>query len=456
MRARRPFRGQEKTLAPERPGTSVHARGTTLLPAAHGGHSAERHHAPAPANGGLPSRPTGTARAARSAESSGGIFAPARRAPSHHPGLAVRQHRSYSSPSSPVHPSEAPRRERCQGYAPRRALLALVVLMGMLAAACGGGGDGEVSPGRTPTLAPTTAPDLGTPTAEPPPPAEFKVAFINLQAPISSDANNVLTGETYDDRLEAIIAQLKELNPDLIAFNEASWTREHGSAISRLAKELKMEFFYARANPWYPGQSREQSDGLVKQLGFEEGELVLSRYKILRGETRALNPRTGEPGEQRVALHVVIGVPQPVGEVDVYVTHLTGGGDRTRRAQASDFATWIGATRGKGPTLVMAGSSDPQAESTYDLYPGLGLHEAGYKLQLGTCCRETPIGEQPPLKLRTDYLMAARWTPLTVRLFADQTVSRPDGTVIYASDHNGILAAFPLAGFANPAIPESR
>lgn len=384
------------------------------------------------------------------------IFAPSRRAPSHHPGLAVRQHRSYSSPSSPLSSSETLRPERCQEPRSRRTLLAFAVLFALLLGACGGGNGNGVYPERTPTPAATPTPDASSPTVEPPPPADFKIAFINLQAPISYDANNVLTGETYDDRIDAIIGQLKDLNPDLIAFNEASWTKEHGSSISRLAKELKMEFFYARANPWYPGQSREQSDSLVKQLGFEEGELILSRYKILRGETRALNPRTGEPGEQRVGLHVVLGVPEPVGEVDVYVTHLTGGGDRTRRAQASDFAAWIEATRGKGPTVVMAGGSDPLGESTYDLYPGLGLHEAGYKLQLGTCCRETPLGQQPPLKTRTDYLMTARWTPASVALFADQPVTRPDGTVIYASDHNGLFATFPLAGYANPAVPESR
>ena len=127
--------------------------------------------------------------------------------------------------------------------------------------------------------------------------------------------------------------------------------------------------------PKYVGRRR-----LVERAPGDVGH----RHERSRPRSEPPSGAAGEPGEQRVGLHVVLGVPEPVGEVDVYVTHLTGGGDRTRRAQASDFAAWIEATRGKGPTVVMAGGSDPLGESTYDLYPGLGLHEAGYKLQLGT------------------------------------------------------------------------
>jgi hypothetical protein len=228
-----------------------------------------------------------------------------------------------------------------------------------------------------------------------------------------------------------------------VAFNEASVTKAYGSAITRLAKELKMEFQYARANPWYPGQTREQSDELARQIGFEEGELILSRYPIKDGSQRyALNPRTSESGEVRAALHVVIMGPGRVGNIDVYVTHLTGGSDRTRRAQASDFTSFVAKTRGAGPTIVMVG--DPDFTLTGDIYGLIGLRDVTGDEPALTCCRDSVVGEQPPVTGRADYLMTDRWKPLQWAIFGDQPSTRADGTLLYPSDHNGIWATFPV------------
>jgi endonuclease/exonuclease/phosphatase family metal-dependent hydrolase len=327
----------------------------------------------------------------------------------------------------------------------RRITLASLALAGLLLAACGADSD---EPGTSASPTPATATQSRTPLAvatEPPePPKELRVAFINLFSPLSLDADNPQADLTFDDRLDIVIKELKAFNPDIVGFNEASVTKAHGAVAAKLARELKMEPQYARANPWFPGQSKDQSDDLAKQLGFEEGELLLSRYPILRAERRALNPRTSEAGEGRAALHAVIKGPGDVGEIDVFITHLTGGGDKVRRAQAADFATFIANTRGKGPTIVMAGGSDPNAGSTYDFYSVIGLHEVAGDAPVVTCCRDRVAGEQPPLKARTDYLMSARWAPTSWALFGDKPQKRADGTWLYASDHNGIEAVFPV------------
>ena len=106
-------------------------------------------------------------------------------------------------------------------------------------------------------------------------------------------------------------------------------TKDHGAAVTKLAKELKLEPQYVRANPWFPGQSREQSDELAKQLGFEEGASSSSAATRESAPTATkLNPRTSEAGEGRAAMHVTIKGPGEVGTIDVYITHLTGGGER--------------------------------------------------------------------------------------------------------------------------------
>src|SRR6476659_2153628 len=101
-----------------------------------------------------------------------------------------------------------------------------VLLLGMataaiclLAVACGddSGDDALASPQATATAS-------GSPTAEPAtpspnPPTEYRVAFINLDAPLTLDTNNQEADQTFDDRLDIVINELKSFNPDLVGFN---------------------------------------------------------------------------------------------------------------------------------------------------------------------------------------------------------------------------------------------
>jgi endonuclease/exonuclease/phosphatase family metal-dependent hydrolase len=323
-------------------------------------------------------------------------------------------------------------------------LAAAAMALFALGAACGG--DDDVIPDGTPTTTPQPGARTPTATPEPDQPSDFKVAFINLFRPVIGEAVPAEAADTFNERLDALIAQLKEFEPDIVGFNEAFVTKEHGSVIARLQKELRMEAQFARANPWFPGQDKESSDTLVKQLGFEEGELILvrsGRYPILKAERLALTPRTTE-FEGRAALHVVVKGPAGVGEIDVFITHLTGGGDALRRAQASDFAVFIAKNRGSGPTFAMLGLSDPGAASPYEFFHAIGLRDVAEKAAIATCCRASLIGEQPPVATRGDFLLYDRWVPTSFKLFGDAPERRKDGTPFYLSDHNGIAAVFPI------------
>ncbi len=314
-----------------------------------------------------------------------------------------------------------------------------------VASACGG--DGTQAP-RTPepAVTPTTAAPLAGPDPAPVP-TELKVAFVNLMSPVSTDSTNTSPSETFDQRLTLLIDELNALRPDVIAFNEATITKAHGSAIARLAKELKMEFQYVRANPWFPGQTQEQNDELAKRIGFEEGELILSRYPIIRYKKGWLNPRTSDT-EGRAVLHVVVKAPGQLGEVDIYVTHLTGGEGRVRTLQAKAVLNFVATTRGVGPTLIMGdfsetpGSSAPQAMVEWGM-TDVSAAFAGENQRL-TCCREGIVGDLVAPTYRTDFIFADRWKATSVGLFAESPGKLLDGTPVYASDHNGLFAVFPI------------
>lgn len=322
-------------------------------------------------------------------------------------------------------------------------------LVAVLLAACGGD-DGSNYPRPTPTPAPgATAAPSSTPLVLPEEaPSQIKVAFINLLSPLSLDANNPVAADTFEQRLDIIIEELRVFNPDIVGFSEASWTKATGSAAEKLAKALKLEFQYARANPWFPGQTKEQSDETVNLIGFEEGELILSRHPILRYERKALNPRTSESGEGRAALHVVVRIPGQVTELDVFITHLTGADEKVRAAQAADFATFISAARGTGPLLVMGDFGETPGGQVAQALVATGLIDAAATfpgiVPITTCCRASIVGEQPPLTGRTDYVFASGLSVESVGMFGLAPRKRADNTLVYASDHNGIEVVFNL------------
>ncbi len=326
-------------------------------------------------------------------------------------------------------------------------LLSLLLLVAALVAACGGSASNGIV--RATPTAPTSTAATGTVIATidtTPVPSEFRVAFINLMSPVTLDATNVVASETYDQRLDFVIEELKAFKPDVVGFNEATITTEHGNTVARLAKELKMEQQMVRANPWFPNATKEQNDEIGKQSGFEEYEVILTRsaFPILKADPFWLNPRTSET-EGRAGLHVVVKAPTGTANIDIYITHLTGGGEKVRAAQAASFMQFVKSTRGGGPLLLMGDLSDTPGSETDKVFTDAGLKDAAADSDAPTCCREALIGMQPALTTRTDYIFQQGWDAPKLELWAAAPHKRADGTDLYPSDHNGLTAVFPLA-----------
>lgn len=355
--------------------------------------------------------------------------------------------------------------------------IAILLVAVLVAGACG---DGNGGTRRTPT--PTDIKESPTPVVETPtpagPPTELRVAYVNLQSPIIVDENDMVAAETYEERLQILVDELRAFRPDLVGVSEATWTEETGQAWATLASGLGMEAQFVRSNPWYPGQDLAESDQTRDLVGFEEGEAVLSRFPILEGTRIALNPRTSE-SEGRAALRVTVLVPG-VGEVDVYVARLSGDAG-TRAQQAISLSLNVELSRGTSPRILMADLGVGPADISVQLFTAQRYYDAASAAEdgaaLGTCCRSqvlvageptgtpglsptiepvetgTPTSEPEPAMSKTMYIFASSWRAVEFDLIADEPRLRPDGSQLYASDHNGIAAVLTLEGSDTAASP---
>jgi len=331
----------------------------------------------------------------------------------------------------------------------RTLLLAALALLASVACSRGGGMPPSPTPlSGTPTAVPTLA--SGTPEAAP---AELRVAYLNLMSPIVVDVTDPVASETFSDRLAIVVEAARGVQPDIFAVSEATWTKQHGSAWAKLAAGLGMEgSSFARATPWFPGQTEEESDALRDLVGFEEGEylLVRSPYAILRSERKTLNPRVSE-AEARAALHVVVRGPGSLGEIDVYVARLAGS-EEIRLAQARALLVWIELTRGHGPVLLFLGLDSAPDGPLPRLFAERGYLDVAAPFgALPTCCRATVLAEAPqPVSVRTDYIFTKGWPASSVVTFADQPRVLEGGKLLYASDHAGLAATLPLRTLPAP------
>lgn len=323
----------------------------------------------------------------------------------------------------------------------------MVALLLPFAAACGGEGRERApfTPAATGTLPTTTVPPATTPA----PRTELRVAFINLFSPLSAgDDPEGVAASTFDERLGIVITELAELDADIIAFNDVSWTEEAGSAMSRLASELRMEFQYARSSPWLPEQTKEESDALVRELGYDRGVLVLSKEPILAAERAVLGWRDAEAGDAIAALHVTIRGPGDTGTLDIYVAELNGLSPEALEEATRALIKFVVSTRGAGAVIVTGSLGIPHDSDLMALYEEAGLVDVTRRV-LGehapaTCCRESVLAPGTPLTERSDFILTDGWLPTRIRYFGHLPKRMEDGTMLYASVRNGLMATLPV------------
>jgi endonuclease/exonuclease/phosphatase family metal-dependent hydrolase len=355
--------------------------------------------------------------------------------------------------------------------------IAVVLVAGLLIGACEGG----ARPRSTPTPGPEATPTVvaGTPTPAVPIDS-VRVAYLNLMSPLE-DGEDSLAWVTYGDRIDIAIANLGGFDADLIGVSEAAWVEGlEENAWVRLQNSLKLEpSILARANPWPWNTTQEESDAAVVREGYEEGEYLLSRYPILSSKRYPLSQRVSLQ-EGRAVLHAVVKLPAPVGETDVYVTRF-GGDEGKKSSQAQELIRIVALTHSPERAIIVMGDlgATPGSDVLATLLnPDYGLKDAFAAVGSDylTCCREsvvestgggtpeasaetetdadpandgattTPEPEEPPVPVtiaeRRDFILSGQWGAQSVQLIGNEPSERPDGSQLYASDHNGIGVVF--------------
>jgi len=257
-------------------------------------------------------------------------------------------------------------------------------------------------------------------------------------------ASGFFEGDTYlEERLEIVIHELKALDPDIVAVQEASDSRKHGNVAERLARALGFHVVFAPATDRV-FRLAPLDWTIVGAMGFKEGSAVLSRYPIVASEVTDL-PRCRQWIEPRILLRVEISIGR--GPLQIYSTHLARGDD----CQMVRVGEIVRERRGAGLSLLMGDFNAPETS------PALTTlrREAGFVDAFRDANPDAPGPtvwqridvEKATASKRVDFILYLQGleTSATVRssrLVLDHPGRLPDGRVLWPSDHYGVLAEF--------------
>lgn len=242
----------------------------------------------------------------------------------------------------------------------------------------------------------------------------------------------------WEERLPAIIATLREHDPDLVALQEV-WIADGTSSAQVIAEALGLHVEVAH---------RLEVDG----VGF--GNAVLSRWPIGRTAVRDL-PSAGGTEEQRLAL--LAEVDAPTTRVQLYSTHLNWRHDESavRQAQVRELCAFIAAERPRSYPPILCGdlNAEPSSDELRMLTGLAAVPEPGLVFRDAWTARGTEgpgftwvdanpfAAAEHEQERRIDYVLSGwrrsdgRGQPLSCRVVGDRPV---DG--VWPSDHLGVLA----------------
>jgi endonuclease/exonuclease/phosphatase family metal-dependent hydrolase len=249
---------------------------------------------------------------------------------------------------------------------------------------------------------------------------------------------SVRTGDDHEleRRLEMAAAALRALQPDVVGVQEASTGPRRGHVAARLAARLGFHYVYAPA-----------IRGLLSLImnNLTEGPAVLSRFPILRSETRDL-PRCHYLADPRAIAFAELETPW--GRLPVFSTHISG-----NPCQSRGVLAFVRAHRGPLPGVLMGDfNAEEHAPAITLLTRGAGLVDvfrAANPSAAGPTVWQPVTALEPMARRRVDYLFLLPGTEVAGRVLSSRVVvdapgRRPDGTVLWPSDHYGVLAEIAL------------
>ena len=274
---------------------------------------------------------------------------------------------------------------------------------------------------------------------DPPPPAAVRFVTLNVLhgGPLSS-----WTGQDshLEARLDLVTEALRELAPDVVALQEASWSRSRGEVSSRLAGRLGLNYVYGSSS------MRLFDTGFFNRaaaafMDFSEGPAILSRFPIVRSETHKL-PRCGRWLDPRVLLFAELETPG--GLLPVFSTHTSG-----HVCHAEAVAALVRERQGDLPGVLMGDLNAVESSAAIrGLVKDVRLVDAFRTVNPdapGFTVWQPVLAPERRAFRRVDYVFVApgrlfSGAVLESRVVVDAPGRLPDGTALWPSDHYGVLA----------------
>ena len=274
---------------------------------------------------------------------------------------------------------------------------------------------------------------------EPPPPPAVRYVTLNVLhgGPLSGWTGR---DSRLEARLDLVSEALRKLAPDVVALQEASWSRGRGEIASRLAGRLGLNHVYA------PASMRLFDTGWLNRsaaalMDFSEGPAILSRFPILRSETHKL-PRCGRWLDPRVLLFAELSTPG--GPLPVFSTHTSG-----HLCHAEAVAALVRERQGDLPGVLMGDLNAAESSAAIrTLVSEVGLVDAFRTVNPDapgfTVWQPVTVPERRALR-RVDYVFLApgrlfSGAVVESRVVVDIPDRLPDGSPLWPSDHYGVLA----------------
>lgn len=272
-------------------------------------------------------------------------------------------------------------------------------------------------------------------------PSQLRVLTYNLlhDGPWSGFFEN---GTHLKDRLDMTIQELRRLQPDIIALQEASISRRHGNVPQQIADALGYQLVFAPATERIFGIS-PLDRLIISVLGFKEGPAILSRYPIIVSEVYDL-PRCQYRLDPRILLRAEIDIPE--GPVQVFSAH-TSKGDECQLQRVGEL---FRQHRGRGQAILMGDLNTGEQSSVltgWQKEPGFidVFRVANPRVSGGTVWQNIHV-ERSTADRRVDFIFLLDGKngegPIvrSSRLAFDRPGRLPSGAALWPSDHRGVLA----------------
>ena len=248
-------------------------------------------------------------------------------------------------------------------------------------------------------------------------------------------------GSHLEARLDMAIRELKALDPDIVALQEASQSRRHGNVPDRIARELGFSVVFAPATGRIFGFAPLDTL-IVALMGFTEGSAILSRFPIVASEVFDL-PRCRRRLEPRILLRAEISAPG--GMLHVFSTHIARGDE----CQMERVGEIVRSRHGSQPSLLMGDFNTPETSQVLTVL----RDEAGFVDAFRSANPDKPGPtvwqrievEQPTVSHRVDFIFVANGRESagqvrSSRVILDRPGTLPGGEALWPSDHYGVFA----------------